>query len=82
MLLNYALPLDLVNLPMPEQAVEVSGDPDQPVLRGVILRHREQDGELILSILLPDGQPGALHLQRWVDDEGDLGLRYVEMAEP
>lgn len=82
MLLNYALPLDIVDQPAPDQPVEVSGDPDQPVLRGVILRHREQDGMLVLSILLPDGQLGALDLQRWVDDEGDLGLRYVEMAEP
>lgn len=82
MLLNYALPLD-VEPPAPEQAVEVSGDPDQPVLRGVILRHREEDGMLVLSILLPDGQPGAETLQDWVSQEGDLGLRFVPVeAEP
>lgn len=80
MLLNYALPLD-VDPPPDEQPVEVSGDPDKPVLSGVIVRHRVEEHALVLSILVPDGQVGADDLQGWVDAQGDVGLRFTA-AEP
>lgn len=54
--------------------LEVSGDPDRPVLRGVIARHLEEEPQFV-SILIGDGQEGAEEFQNWIATEGTLGVR-------
>lgn len=55
--------------------LDVSGDPDRPVLRGAVARHLDGDeGITIISILLANGQNGSLEFQNWVITEGNIGV--------
>lgn len=79
MLLQYDWPGDVDEVPDIGTRVEVSGDPDKPVLRGAIARIIDEDGDVVLSIMMPDGQPGAEEFQVWVANEGDIGLKLADV---
>lgn len=55
--------------------LDVSGDPDRPVLRGAVVRHADgEEGITVISILLANGQKGSLELQNWIVSQGDIGV--------
>lgn len=74
MLLHYDWPED--EIPAVGTLLDISGDPDKPVLRGQIWRHLEnEEGDVeAVSIMMVDGQEGAEGFQLWVAAEGDIGV--------
>lgn len=77
MLLHYDWPAD-VDVPAVGAELDVSGNPDRPVLHGQVWRvnpeHNVEDGTTTISIMLEDGQAGAEEFQEWVLGEGDIGV--------
>lgn len=77
MLLQYDWPVLEGDVPEVGTWLDLSGDPDRPVLRGAVARTLEsEDPEIVatLSIIVPDGQAGAEEFQHWLVTEGSLGV--------
>lgn len=56
--------------------VEVSGDPDRAVLRGIVAEVLEEGSTL--HILLGDGQEGSDEFQLWLLGYGEMGVKVAE----
>jgi hypothetical protein len=65
-------------LPRKGDAVLVSGDPDQPALSGSVVGTMDCHEYVTAYIDMPDGQAGALELQKWLQDNGDVGIMIAE----
>lgn len=76
MLIQYEWMASFGDVPAVATYLDLSGDPDQPVLRGVVAKHVETElvGGTVISILIADGQDGAQAFQEWLEDAGDLGV--------
>lgn len=75
MVISYVWPGLIEDCPPINTWVEISGNPDAPVLKGIIANIEENDdGELELAVLMGDGQEGAAELQEWIMVLGDIGL--------
>ena len=76
MLIQYEWMASFGDVPAVATYLDLSGDPDQPVLRGVVAKHidGEIEGGTLISILIADGQEGAQAFQEWLEHEGDLGV--------
>lgn len=84
MLLAYEWPEESGDPPERGTMVDVSGDPDCPVLRGVVGPHQPSDESGItamLPIIMGDGQNGAEEFQVWVSEGGSVGIM-VAVIEP
>lgn len=91
MIVRYVWPDDLDTVPAIGTPVEVSGDPDKPVLKGEVTRvfedgqdHPEMDAEdsPVLHISMVDGQNGAADFMQWIMSENTLGVRLAQPAGP
>lgn len=76
MVISYDWPDKDEEAPVVGTMVDVSGNPDRPVLIGVVGQVTQEPGAPYPTLLIsiPDGQMGATAFQSWVQDEGNIGV--------
>ena len=85
MLISYEWPPSAGPPPRAGTFLDVSGDPDLPVLRGNAFKVQpslEDPDGVTLLIAITDGQLGAEAFMSWVAAEGDVGVAFRSADNP